>query len=157
MRLETGRWLTLLRHRRRAVLCAVLPALTLSAVSGPACAAMRTAPVMASETHTSHVAHTTHHENLPQAHEPAAPCPHCPLESGAANADHTSCVTIGVQEDGGAAPTKASTASVPPVFLASWLLPAARASPPLIDPSLAHNLPPADSVTLTIRHCVLLI
>jgi hypothetical protein len=66
-------------------------------------------------------------------------------------------VTADAQQDGSAAPAKAPTTPVPPVFLAGWILPAARASPPLIGPPLDHVTPLANAVTLNIRHCVLLI
>jgi hypothetical protein len=114
---------------------------------------------MTAETQHSHDAHASHHHGA-AADEPAAPiapCPHCPLESGAANAGHASCVTVDAQQDGSAAPAKAENAPVPPVFLANWLLPAARASPPLIGPPLGHTTVLASAVALNIRHCVLLI
>jgi hypothetical protein len=160
MRLDPGRWLATLRRRRRSILCALLPAFALSVATGPTCAAMRGAPTSGTtvELHDSHDARASHHHGSAPTEEPAPaiPCPHCPLESGAANAGHATCVTADAQESSGAAPAKAPT-TPPPVFLASWLLPAARASPPLIGTPFAHTVPPADSVTLTIRHCVLLI
>jgi hypothetical protein len=110
--------------------------------------------------HVSHDVHADHHHGKAHADEPAAPavpCPHCPLESGAANTGHADCVTADAQEDGGTAPAKVASTPVPPVFLASWLLPATRASPPSIGPPLAHALLPVNAVTLNIRHCVLLI
>jgi hypothetical protein len=112
----------------------------------------------AAETQHSHDAHVSHHHGT-GADEPApvAPCPHCPLESGAANAGHASCVTVDAQQDGSAAPAKAQSMSAPAVLLANWLLPAARASPPLIGPPLGHVAPLPNAVTLNIRHCVLLI
>jgi hypothetical protein len=109
------------------------------------------------ENHDSHDAHAAHRHAAPAEEPvaPATPCPHCPLESGAANVDHTSCVTVDAQEDGGAAPPNAP--GVPaPVFLASWLLPATRASPPPLI-AIGHDIPLAVAVPLNLRHCVLLI
>jgi len=113
----------------------------------------------AAKNHNSHDAHDAHRHAAP-AGEPAAPstpCPHCPLESGAANVDHASCVTVDAQEDRSTAPPNVPSVPAPPVFLTNWLLPAARASPPLIPPAVAHNIPLAVAVPLNLRHCVLLI
>lgn len=112
------------------------------------------------ETHDSHDAHAAHRNSAAPADEPFAPvtpCPHCPLESGTANVDHASCVTVDAQDDGGAAPPNVPSVPVPPVFLTSWLLPAARASPPPIVHAFAHDIPLGLAVPLNLRHCVLLI
>jgi hypothetical protein len=113
----------------------------------------------AAENHNSHDVHAAHRHAAPAAEPvaPSTPCPHCPLESGAANVDHASCVAVDAQEDGGAAPPSVPSVPAPPVFLESWLLPAARASPPLIAPAVAHDMPLALAVPLNLRHCVLLI
>jgi len=160
MQLDPAQWLATLRRRRREILCAVLPVIALSAVSGPACASMSGSSGTSTESHGSHDAHAVGHHSASHAHAPVAPtlpCPHCPLDSGAANASHAGCVTIDAQQDDGAAPPNSADTPVPPVFLARWLLPAARASPPSIALAIAHHIPPALAVPLTLRHCVLLI
>lgn len=162
MRVDPARWLCELRRRRRAVLCAVLPALALSVASGPACAAMLAASATNASVVTDggHDVHADHRHGAQAAHEPAAPglpCPHCPLELGAANAGHAACVSLDANEDGTATPTGTASVCPPQIYLASWILPAARASPPLIGPAVTHDTPLGAAVSLNLRHCVLLI
>jgi hypothetical protein len=156
-------WLATLRRRQRVVLRVLVPVFALSAASSPACAAM-TASVAdaATEAHHAARAHAAHHDHE-AAHtteQPVAPaataCPHCPLEAGAANAGHGTCTSIDGRQDGSAQQhppvDRAATSILPP----NWLLPAARAAPPLIGP-FGLTAPLVAPVPLNLRHCVLLI
>lgn len=158
MKLDPARWLPLLRARKRAVLCAVLPALALASAAGTACAATLAAPApthasvhAVADTHAAHHA-AGHGEHSPA---PAEACPHCPLESGGANVGHAACAIDAGQDDGGAAPGKSVVEHQPPLPH-DWLLPAARAAPPLI--AAAPDVAPlASALPLTLRYCSLLI
>jgi hypothetical protein len=164
----SAHWLQALRRRRRAVVCALLPAFALSAISTPACAAMLAAAAGASaqiHEHAPHqhaAGHSAHEHAAAHADEPAAPaappCPHCPLESVAANAGHASCTAVDGQDDGDIAQPSSTGDRLPQLLLPSWLLPAARAAPPSFA-AIAHACPPPvrASIPLNLRHCVFLI
>jgi hypothetical protein len=117
-------------------------------------------PVQA--THDGAGNHAAHHEHAAadsgeRTAPPGAPCPHCPLEAGAANSGHATCVAIDGHGDGSAQPKAPLDRPLPPVVLSNWLLPAARAAPPLIGPLERTSEPVTAAVALNIRHCVLLI
>jgi hypothetical protein len=155
MKLDPGSWLKRLRAQKRAVLCAVLPALALASATGMACPATRAAP---SAEHGGHGAMATHHAGAHDA-QPTAPtqqqtCPHCPLESGAANVGHAACVIDDGQDGGGTAPGK-SVVEYPPPPANDWLLPPARAAPLLLAAPIRAAL--AAAIPLTLRYCSLLI
>jgi hypothetical protein len=154
MKLDPAGWLPLLRARKRAVLLAVLPALALASAAATACAAAVTEPTPAHSSDDSHGAHhgAEHGEHSPS---PTKSCPHCPLESGSANAGHAACAIDEAQEAGGAAPAKSVVEHHPPLTH-EWRLPAARASPPLI--AARFDITPLPSSRpLTVRYCSLLI
>lgn len=154
MKLDPARWLPLLRARKRAILLAVLPALALASAAGTACAATHAEPAAAHAAGDAHVAHhVAGHDEHSSA--PAQPCPHCPLESGSANAGHSACAIDEGQDGGGAAPAKSVVEHQAPLTH-EWLLPAARAAPPLIA-APSDVAPAAGARPLTLRYCSLLI
>jgi hypothetical protein len=161
---DPGRWLTTLRTRQRALLCALLPAFALSAASTTACAAAPTStespsPTSQHDAHGHGGAHAAHEHVAPDHSSPtplAGGCPHCPLQSGAANAGHAACATADAPEHGGSAPTKHASepaALAPPP---SWRLPTARASPAFTTP-LHVAIAFVAAVPLNVVHCVFLI
>jgi hypothetical protein len=160
-------WLTTLRARRRRVLGVWLPIFVLSAAAGPACAAMHArepiAKVVSTAPHAAqapaahgHHDHGASHDSQPASTEPP-PCPHCPL-AGAANVGSDTCAAAESPADhGGFVPAK-DTSQRPQLALApNWLLPAARASPPLIANLPPRSILPVAAVPLRVTHCVLLI
>ena len=163
-----GRSTTLLgalRQRIRGVALALLPALTLAAASAPACAAMDAAsgtPLSATQAHDSHAHSSDSHAHAQHEHDSSSPastepCPHCPLETGAANAGHAVCA-VGDGQTGAAISQTSVGPDLPAAaLLPHWMLPAADAIPPLIGARVRQRttLPPA--VPLNIRHCVYLI
>ena len=158
MRPNPARWLATLRTHKRAVLRALLPAVALAAVSGPACAAMAAAPEVAPAVQEHGGSHTQHGDAHAHAAEQplSGPCPHCPLEAGGANVGHTTCA-IADGHDSGVAPAQSAPHELPPVLVRDWTLPAARAAPPLIaTPAGAEQAPPP-KLPLNLVHCVLVI
>jgi hypothetical protein len=156
-----------LRARRRKVLYAWLPIFVLSVATGPACAMQRSEPVAAAAvtarhaehqpaaTHHEHHAHVAAHDSQPANPEPH-PCPHCPL-GNATNVGHDACAAA-EKLDQSSFVTAKDAGQRPQLALApNWLLPAARAAPPLN----AHPPPRTTlsfaAVPLRVTHCVLLI
>jgi len=154
MRLDVGRWLLTLRKRKRAVLCALLPAFIFSTVATPACAAMARAPKETPAVHGH--AHHDHAQPPAATDTPPSPrCPHCPLDSGNANVDHASC-TIADAQSADAAYAKGGAWKAPPPIM-DLRLPAASAAPPLITTALKQAEPFTVAIPLTLHHRVLLI
>ena len=155
-----SRWLNALRTRKRGILCALLPALALSATSASACAAM-----LGRHSHRGaepHLVapHDAHH-GLAHDQQPDAPstrtCPHCPLDSGPANAAHSACAATDNPDQGPTAPIKDSSERAPLSLVPSWRLPAARAAPPLLLSFREPTTALCGTVSLNLVHCVLLL
>lgn len=105
-------------------------------------------------THEGH-GHAASHDSQPPTPERPA-CPHCPL-AGATNVGHDVCAATESPENGGFV-TAQDTSHRPQLALApKWLLPAARASPPLVANLPPHAILPVTAVPLRLTHCVLLI
>ncbi len=99
--------------------------------------------------------HAAAHDSPPESPE-GRPCPHCPLAS-AANVGHEVCAATESPDHGGFVAAK-DTGERPQLALApNWLLPAARAAPPLIANLHPRAVPPVAAVPLRVAHCVLLI
>jgi hypothetical protein len=153
MRLNSANWLAPLRAREHALLRVLLPMLAASALSAPACAAMLAAATTPEVQHAHGGAHVAHDA---QPSQPTQPCPHCPLEAGLAPLGHEVCVvTDSLTDDSAARADSPSDPTPPPVLVASWLLPAARAAP--VQPSAFTTPALVSSVSLNVLHCVLLI
>ena len=160
-----------LRRRIRGVAVALLPVLALTAASAPACVAMETARASVAHDSQSHPphhggAHAAHDSGAHAAHDahahgspapaPSDPCPHCPLESGAAIASHAVCVVAEGQASGGIA--HASFAfELPAALFSTHVVPAASAVPPLIAPRAGPAAPSPAAPPLNVRYCVYLI
>ena len=151
--------LNALRTRKRGILCALLPA-PLSATSASACAAMlgrhshTGAERYLASPHNAH--HALAHDSQPNT-PPTRTCPHCPLDSGPANAAHSVCAATDNPDHGPTAPIKDASERAPLSLVPSWRLPAARAAPPMLlrvrEPTTALFA----TVPLSIVHCVLLL
>lgn len=149
---RSPRWLTTLRHWRYTILCAALPAVLASVLSAGACAAMSPMPgpahvATATAAEHEHDHHAAAHDGH-AADELPAPCPHCPLEGGAANVAFDECAAD--EERSGPAPSV--ELPVPPRLAAST-----PAIPPLIRAAPARASPPPPLISLNLRYCVLLI
>lgn len=153
MRLNSANWLAPLRARKHSLLRVLLPMLAASALSAPACAAMLAAAATPEVQHAHGGTHVVHAAAQPS--QPTQPCPHCPLEAGLAPLGHDVCVVTDSLTDDGAARADSANDPIPPVLVASWLLPAARAAP--VQPSAVTTPALVSSVSLNVLHCVLLI
>jgi len=134
----------------------LLPAFAMSATSAPACAAMRTTPDTAHHAASPHAQHdhAAAHHATGHAPQPRT-CPHCPLK--AADIGHGACAAAESPDHGGFAPLKDMSERPSLALASSWLLPAARAAPPLIANLHPPPTPPVPAVPLNVAHCVLLI
>jgi len=129
----------------------------MSVISAPACAAMPTTPDTTSHAATSVHAHHGHAatHDAPDVPQQQHTCPHCPLKTAAVG--HGTCAAAESADHGGFAPAKDPTERPSLALAPSWLLPAARASPPLIANLHPPPAPPVPAVPLNVTHCVLLI
>ena len=158
MRPNPAQWLAALRRRKRAILGALLPAVALAALSPTACAAILGAgsakPAAIQEAH--------HHHDAGGAQVAADPapaftlCPHCPFSSGAANAGHDGCAAAAEQDEGRGLKSTSASERILAVLDAYAILPGPHVAPPLRTTGAARA-PPPPAVSLTLRHCVLLI
>jgi hypothetical protein len=102
-----------------------------------------------------HHGHAAAHDSEPASPKPR-PCAHCPLAS-TADVGHDVCAASESPDHGGFVAAK-DAGERPQLALApNWLLPAARAAPPLIAHLHPRAVSPAASIPLRIWHCALLI